>query len=110
MPSRGTTPDPLIELVAYRLRILGQPLRLKLIDSLRDGAATVQQLVCAVDGVQQNVSQHLAILHQAGIVSRRKDGIRVWYELVDPHVLQLLEEARASLARQVGELSRLVQP
>jgi DNA-binding transcriptional ArsR family regulator len=109
MPSRGTTPDPLIELVAQRLRILGQPLRIKLIDNLRDGAATVQQLVSAVDGVQQNVSQHLAILHQAGIVSRRKDGIRVWYELVDPHVLQLLDEARASVNRQVGELSRLVQ-
>jgi DNA-binding transcriptional ArsR family regulator len=110
MPAPGPTPDPLIELVAQRLRVLGQPLRIKLIDSLRDGSATVQQLVSAVDGVQQNVSQHLAILHQAGIVSRRKDGVRVWYELVDPHVPQLLDEARASLARQVGELSRLVQP
>src|SRR5713101_4642141 len=110
MSSRRRTPDPMIELVAQRLRVLGQPLRIKLIDRLCQGTATVQQLASAVDGVQQNVSQHLAILHQAGIVSRRKEGIRVWYELVDPHVPQLLGEARASLTRQVGELSRLVQP
>src|SRR6266567_4497673 len=102
MPSPISTPEPLIELVAQRLRVLGQPLRIRLIDNLREGAATVQQLVCAVDGVQQNVSQHLAILHQAGIVSRRKDGTHVWYELVDPHVPQLLDEARASLTRQVN--------
>src|SRR5258708_973280 len=108
MSSPRPNPDPLIELVAQRLRLLGQPLRVKLIDNLRDGAATVQQLARAVDGVQQNVSQHLAILHQAGIVSRRKEGTRVWYELVDPHVPRILDEARASLTRQVGELSRLV--
>jgi DNA-binding transcriptional ArsR family regulator len=109
MSTRGPTSDALTELVAQRLRVLGQPLRVKLIDSLRDGAATVQQLVEAIDGVQQNVSQHLAILHRAGIVSRRKDGIRVWYELADPHVPQLLDEARASVTRQLGELSRLIQ-
>lgn len=102
--------DRVVELVAERLRILGQPLRIKLLSELGASPATVQELVDAVGAVQQNVSQHLAILHQAGIVARSKQGTRVRYELQDPHVVALLAEARASLARQVGELSRLVTP
>lgn len=102
--------DRVIELVAERLRILGQPLRIKLLSELSASPATVHELVDALGAVQQNVSQHLAILHQAGIVARSKQGTRVRYELQDPHVVALLAEARASLARQVGELSRLVTP
>jgi DNA-binding transcriptional ArsR family regulator len=104
------TSDRLVELVAERFRVLGQPLRVKLLDQLRVGEATVQQLTTAVDGVQQNVSQHLAVLHQAGIISRRKEGIRVWYTLVDPHVPDLLTHARQSVTHHVTELSRCVQP
>jgi DNA-binding transcriptional ArsR family regulator len=100
--------DHVLELLAERLRILGQPLRLKLLGRLSVTPATVRELVEEVGGVQQNVSQHLAILHQAGIVSRSKEGTRVRYELVDPHIVALLAEARASLTHRVEELSRLV--
>jgi DNA-binding transcriptional ArsR family regulator len=102
--------DRVVELVAERLRILGQPLRIKLLSRLNRGPATVQELVEAVGAVQQNVSQHLAILHHAGIVGRSKHGTRVRYELQDPHVVEVLAASRASLTRQVGELSRLVVP
>ena len=100
--------DRAVELLADRLRILGQPLRIRLLNRLHESPATVQELVDAVGAVQQNVSQHLAILHQAGIVTRSKQGTRVRYELSDPHVIALLAEARASLARQVDALSRLI--
>jgi DNA-binding transcriptional ArsR family regulator len=100
--------DRAVELLADRLRVLGQPLRIRLLNRLHESPATVQELVEAVGGVQQNVSQHLAILHQAGIVTRSKQGTRVRYELNDPHVIALLEEAYASLARQVDALSRLI--
>jgi DNA-binding transcriptional ArsR family regulator len=100
--------DRAVELLADRLRILGQPLRIRLLNRLHESPATVQELVDAVGGVQQNVSQHLAILHQAGIVTRSKQGTRVRYELSDPHVIALLGEAHASLARQVDALSRLI--
>jgi DNA-binding transcriptional ArsR family regulator len=102
--------DRFIDLVAERFRVLGQPLRVKLLIQLRDSEATVQQLTAAVDGVQQNVSQHLAVLHHAGIVSRRKEGIRVWYSLVDPHVPDLIRHARESVTSHVDELSRCVEP
>lgn len=102
--------DRQVELVAERFRVLGQPLRIKLLTRLRVGDATVQQLTDAVGGVQQNVSQHLAVLHHAGVISRRKDGIRVWYAIVDPHVPDLLRHARESVNHHVDELSRCIQP
>jgi DNA-binding transcriptional ArsR family regulator len=101
--------DPLVELVAERFRVLGQPVRVKLLNHLQHGEATVQQLTTAVDGGQQNVSQHLSVLFHAGVISRRKDGIRVWYSLVDPDVPDLLRHARSSVTRRVDELSRSIQ-
>jgi DNA-binding transcriptional ArsR family regulator len=109
-PSLESISDPLAELIAHRLRILAQPLRIQLIDKLRHGAAPVHELTDAVGGVQQNVSRHLALLHQAGILTRRKEGTQVHYELVDPHVLPLLSRAQASLTDHLGELSRLIGP
>lgn len=72
-------------------------------------SATVQELADALDVVQQNVSQHLNILHQAGILTRCREGARVRYALVDPHVLPLFEQAAASIARQADELVRRIE-
>ena len=107
LPS-NSIPRPLADLIAHRLRVLGQPLRIKLIDSLREGPASVRELTDSVGGVQQNISQHLAILHQSGIIARRKEGTRVLYELVDPYVLPLLEQAQASQTHHLEALSRLI--
>jgi DNA-binding transcriptional ArsR family regulator len=104
------TSDRLVELVAARFRVLGHPVRVKLLNQLRNGEATVHELTVAVEGGQQNVSQHLAVLHNAGVISRRKDGIRVWYALVDPYIPNLLRHARDSVTRHVDELSRSIEP
>jgi DNA-binding transcriptional ArsR family regulator len=102
----GHTPaDRRAELIAERLRALGQPLRIKLVSRLARQATTVQELVDAFETTQQNISQHLGILQRAGIVARHKEGTRVRYELVDPHVLPLLEHAEASLERHLAELT-----
>ncbi len=69
-------PEPLVELVARRFRVIGEPMRIKLLDRLRNGEATVQELTEAVAASQQNVSKHLSVLHDAGIVARRKEGRR----------------------------------
>ena len=102
-------PEPLVELIADRLQVVAQPLRIRLVDCLARREATVQELVHSLGASQQNVSQHLAILHQAGLVSRRKEGTRVRYQLVDPNVLPLFERAVESLSRQLGELTDLVK-
>ncbi len=93
--------DPLVELLAERLGAFAQPLRIKLIDRLEQGEATVLELTAAVPASQQNISKHLGVLHRAGIVARRKEGTFVRYRLVDPHALPLLEQAALGVARQL---------
>lgn len=66
-------PEPLIELVTQRLRVLGEPTRIRLLDRLCDGPAAVRELRRAVGTSQQNVSERLAILHAAGRLTRTKD-------------------------------------
>jgi DNA-binding transcriptional ArsR family regulator len=96
------------DLVSQRLRLLGQPVRIKIVECLRLREMTVQELTTAIGGTQQNVSQHLVLLRQAGILGRRKMGTRVWYQLIDPHAPRLLDEARTSVARQLGQLAQLI--
>ena len=65
-------PDLLADLIAQRFKVLSEPMRIKLLDRLRDGAATVHELTEALGASQQNVSKHLGVLLQAGMVSRAK--------------------------------------
>ena len=63
-------PADLAELVARRFRVLAEPMRIRLLDCLRDGSATVGELQLATEASQQNVSKHLGVLLDAGFVSR----------------------------------------
>ena len=99
--------DRLAELVAERLHVVGQPMRVRLITCLRGGQASVQELTQSLGAVQQNVSQHLAILHKAGVVDRHKIGTRVYYELRDATAVEMLDAAKAGLAQRSRELTDL---
>jgi DNA-binding transcriptional ArsR family regulator len=101
-------PDPLVELIAQRFRVIGEPMRIKLLDRLRGGETTVQELTAVIGASQQNVSKHLGILHQAGVVSRRKDGNHVYYAIADDTVFSLCEQVCGGLQRQLTELSVLL--
>jgi DNA-binding transcriptional ArsR family regulator len=113
-PDAGPPRRPLtsrrVELIAERLRVLGQPQRVKLIDELANQSMTGQELVDKLETTQQNVSRHLGILRRAGIVTRHKDGVHVRYELVDRHIVAMLDYAEASLAQQLGELAKEIEP
>jgi DNA-binding transcriptional ArsR family regulator len=103
-------PEPLIELVAQRFRVLGEPMRIKLLDLLRERDATVGELQAAVGASQQNVSKHLGILHAAGMVSRTKDGTQVRYSISDPSVFELCDQVCGSVRRQLQDLEAILQP
>lgn len=103
-------PEPLIDLVAQRFRVLGEPMRIKLLDRLRDGDATVGELQRALGASQQNVSKHLAILYDAGMVSRRKDGTHVRYAISDPAIFDLCDQVCGGVRRQLQELSTILEP
>lgn len=67
--------DPLVDLVAGRLRMLGQPVRARLLDRLDlEGEAHVQTLADELAATQQNTSKHLGAVWRAGIVVRRQEG------------------------------------
>ena len=102
-------PDPIVELVAQRFRVLGEPMRIKLLDRLREGEATVGELQEALGASQQNVSKHLGILHGAGLVSRTKRGTSVVYAISDPAVFELCEQVCGGLRRQLDELDALLR-
>ena len=101
-------PDDLVELIARRFRAIGEPMRIRLLDQLRDGEATVTEISDAVGASQQNISKHLAVLADAGILGRRKDGNRVYYRIVDEGVLALCENVCGSVQQQLRSLSALV--
>ncbi len=102
-------PDPLVELIAQRFRVIGEPMRIKLLDRLREGPATVNELRDAIGASQQNVSKHLGVLHQAGIVSRSKEGTAVRYAIADETVFALCEQVCGGLRTQLAEFQQLLE-
>jgi len=101
-------PDDLVELIADRFRALSEPTRIKLLDRLRDGEATVLELTELIGTTQQNVSKHLGVLQRNGIVARRKEGNFAYYRIVDEGVFALCEAVCGSLQRRAESLRQLV--
>ena len=101
-------PDPLVDLIAARFRVIGEPMRIKLLDALRDGPATVGELTAALGTSQQNVSKHLNVLHHAGVVSRTKDGTSVHYAILDESVFALCELVCGGLREQIAVLNDIL--
>jgi DNA-binding transcriptional ArsR family regulator len=101
-------PEPLVDLLAQRFRVLGEPTRIKLLDHLREGEESVGELQAALGASQQNLSKHLGILHAAGMVSRTKQGNRTLYAISDPSVFELCEQVCGSLRRQLAELDAIL--
>lgn len=98
--------DPLVELVAGRMRVLGQPVRVRLVDRLeRLGEAHVQALADELAATQQNTSKHLGALWRAGIVSRRQEGRVTLYALADPEAFAMIERVATGIAAQLRELA-----
>ncbi len=94
--------------VARRFAVLGEPMRLRILQSLMNGELPVNALVEATGGTQTNVSRHLQTLAAAGLVSRRREGAQVFYAVADPSIFELCELVcggiRKSLAAQAGSL------
>ena len=100
MPLPHPLPEPIVELIARRFRVIGEPMRIRILDRLRDGEATVAELTESLGTSQQNVSKHLGVLHEAGILGRRKQGTHTIYAIADESVLGLCEQVCGGLQRQ----------
>lgn len=109
-PSTRPLSDEAIELIAARLRVIGEPNRIRIMSLLNEGDATVQELTDRLMTTHQNVSKHLGVLYQAGLVSRRKEGISVRYALVDWTGWWLVEQMATSVADRLDALQDLFTP
>jgi DNA-binding transcriptional ArsR family regulator len=108
MPVEHPLPEDLVELIAARFRALADPTRIRLLDRLRDGEASVQELTDGIGSTQQNISKHLGVLRLAGVVCRRKEGNHVYYAIADEGVFSLCEIVCGSLREQVDALRLVV--
>lgn len=86
--------------LAGRFKLLGEPMRLKIMQSVCHEPRTVNEIVEATGSTQANVSKHLALLAAAGILERKKDGQCVYYGMKDKLVMQLCELVRAQIAEK----------
>lgn len=99
--------EPFLDFVARRMQAIAEPNRMRILKALEQREATVQDLTDELATTHQNVSKHLGILYQSGIVSRRKDGTKVWYALADFTACKLVEDAAASATGFVEELATI---
>lgn len=95
--------DAVLTMIAERFKVLAEPMRLRILHALWDDERPVGDIIDAVGGLQANVSKHLGVLQQAGFVSRRKEGLRVFYRIADPTVFEICEVVCASLHDRLSQ-------
>ncbi len=104
------TPE-MLELIAERFKALAEPARLAILQALRAGERTVTELVDETGLNQANVSKHLQLLHSQRYVTRRKDGLFVYYRLAGRDVFRLCDIMCGRLQQEVklrrGTLARV---
>jgi len=105
----GMTPEAL-ELIAARFRVLGESSRLKLIIALESGEKNVSALVKATSLSQANASRQLQTLTEAGILSRRKEGLNVIYQIADPAIFDMCDHVCGSLQRRLAGQAGILSP
>lgn len=100
-----------LEKVAERFKALSEPTRLMLLYALMDGEKNVSELVRETGGLQANVSKHLAVLLDAGILGRRRQGTSAYYRIADESVFELCNLVCGSIHdRLVAELEEFSTP
>lgn len=80
-------PDEMLEAVSNRFKLLSEPMRLKILRALCERERTVQEIVNEVNASQANISKHLALMHDNGVVNRRKEGLKCYYRIADESII-----------------------
>ncbi|MBF6169884.1 ArsR/SmtB family transcription factor [Nocardia blacklockiae] len=103
--------QPLYRLKADFFKTLGHPVRIRVLELLSQREHAVSEMLDEIDVEPANLSQQLSILRRAGLVTARREGLSVTYELTSPRVAELLAVARAILTGvAAGQVEALEQP
>jgi DNA-binding transcriptional ArsR family regulator len=100
--------QPIYRLKADFFKTLGHPARIRVLEILRDGEASVSELLAQMDLEPSHLSQQLGVLRRAGVVQSRKAGASVHYSVADPRIFDLLKTARSILSTSLKETSSLL--
>ncbi|BCO26042.1 hypothetical protein MIZ03_0922 [Rhodoferax lithotrophicus] len=108
MPFQATTEESLklgktdqtFESAANLFRVMSAPMRLKIINCLCSGEQNVSYLLTQVDTTQPNMSQHLSTLYQAGILGKRREGVQIFYRIIDPRIVSICEAVCVEIERK----------
>lgn len=94
----GIESDEVFELAAEVFRVMSAPMRLKIISCLCNGEKNVTQLLEEIDTTQPNMSQHLNTLYQAGVIGKRREGVQIFYRIINDRVVTLCRAVCTQIA------------
>lgn len=106
MTTLKTLPDEVTKQVAEYFSILSEPMRLRILNLLQDGEKCVQELVECTETSQANVSKHLKVMLQAGILTRRTEGTSAYYKVEDLLIFDLCNLVCDRLATRIEQQAR----
>ena len=109
-PAPVSEPDQVFELAAEVFRVMSAPMRLKIISHLCDGERNVSYLLSKIETTQPNMSQHLTTLYQAGVLGKRRDGVQIYYRIVDDRVAALCRAVCTQIATESNFESPMAAP
>jgi DNA-binding transcriptional ArsR family regulator len=101
MKSAESVPSEVVQQVAEYFGVLSEPMRLRILNALRDGEKCVQDLVETTATSQANVSKHLKVMLQAGILNRRSEGTSAYYSVADDLIYDLCNLVCDRLATRI---------
>ena len=95
--------DQVFAVVARYFSVLAEPTRLKILHVICQQERSVSAIVSATGATQTNVSRHLALMHQAGVVSRRRDGNAIHYRVADPEFVEICRSVCVQIASKIDQ-------
>ncbi len=99
----------ILGLVANQFRVLAEPLRLEILQYLEDGEKTVNEIVLATKASQPNISKHLRVMLQAGILVKRQEKNNAYYSVADQTIFTMCETVCGSLKTKLKNQSKVFE-
>jgi DNA-binding transcriptional ArsR family regulator len=88
-------------------KTLSNPIRLEILSKLRDGKKSVNEIATLTGVRQATISQHLAILRQRGVVSTRREGVNVYYDVANPKITTACDLMREVLFEHIASMNKI---
>jgi ArsR family transcriptional regulator len=82
-------------------RVMSAPMRLRIVSALCNGEKNVGELIAEVNTTQPNMSQHLNTLYQAGVLGKRRDGVQIYYRIINERVVTLCRAVCVQIASEM---------